>query len=386
MGKPIVAVLVLALLLFGAATSFVVVDEKSHAVITQFGKPVSVLSEAGLYLKLPVPFQRANLLDKRILITNTRETELLTADKKNVLVSTYISWKIADPVRYLAALRTRDFAENRLAALVQSELGSALGGRPFGTILGTSGNGASLAELEGSVERAVAGVTREDLGIEVVSLGVTRLIFPRQNLDSVFARMRAERARIARGFRSEGRAEAQKIAARAEKERARIIAEAEAKAAMLRGRGEAEAARIYAEAYEGHAEFYRFLRTLEAYKKVLNEKTTLVLPADSPFLEILTSRIPGAPAAPGRSGDSAAPADAATASPVARKPGPGNTAAPPEARNPAPASPADANSVSAKPVAANPAPGGRIADGPVRDPLERDSAPAPPPARRRVFR
>ncbi len=294
MAKPIVAVLVLALILFGAATSFVVVDEKVHAVITQFGKPVSVLSDAGLYLKLPVPFQRAQLLDKRILITNTRETELLTADKKNVLVSTYISWKIADPVRYLAALRRRDFAENRLAALVQSELGSALGDRPFDTILGTAGNGASLAELEGSVEGAVARVAREALGIEVVSLGVTRLIFPRQNLDSVFARMRAERARIARGYRSEGRAEAQKIAARAERERARIIAEAEAEAAMARGRGEAEAARIYAEAYEGHAEFYRFLRTLEAYRKVLNEKTTLVLPADSPFLEILISRIPGA--------------------------------------------------------------------------------------------
>ncbi len=294
MAKRIGGLLILALVLGAGATSFVVVDEKSHAVITQFGKPVSVLSQAGFYLKLPVPFQRANVLDKRILITNTRETELLTADKKNVLVSTYISWKIADPVRYLAALRRRDFAESRLAALVQSELGSALGDRPFGTILGTAGNGASLAELEGSVERAVSRVAREDLGIEVVSLGVTRLIFPPQNLDSVFARMRAERARIARGHRSEGRAEAQKIAARAERERARIIADAEAKAAMLRGRGEAEAARIYAEAYEGHAGFYRFLRTLEAYKKVLNEKTTLVLPADSPFLEILTSRVPGA--------------------------------------------------------------------------------------------
>ncbi len=298
MAKRIGGLIILALVLGAAATSFVVVDEKSHAVITQFGKPVSVLSEAGFYLKLPVPFQRANVLDKRILITNTRETELLTADKKNVLVSTYISWKIADPVRYLAALRNRDFAESRLAALVQSEIGSALGDRPFGTILGTAGDGASLAELEGSVERAVAGVAREDLGIEVVSLGVTRLIFPPQNLDSVFARMRAERARIARGHRSEGRAEAQKIAARAERERARIIADAEAKAAMLRGRGEAEAARIYAGAYEGHAEFYRFLRTLEAYKKVLNEKTTLVLPADSPFLEILTSKVPGARTAP----------------------------------------------------------------------------------------
>ncbi|MDE0033255.1 MAG: protease modulator HflC [Deltaproteobacteria bacterium] len=305
MAKRIASVLLLALAVVGAVTSFVVVDERSHAVITQFGRPVSVLSDAGFYLKLPVPFQRASLLDKSILITNTRETELLTADKKNVLVSTYISWKIADPVRYLAALRTREFAENRLAALVQSELGSALGDRPFGTILGAAGNGASLAELEGSVEEAVAKVAGEDLGIEVVSLGVTRLIFPQQNLDSVFARMRAERARIARGHRSEGRAEAQKIAARAERERARIIADAEAEAAMLRGRGEAEAARIYAGAYEGHGEFYRFLRTLEAYKKVLNEKTTLVLPADSPFLDLLTSRIPSAGAGPGRDGKAA---------------------------------------------------------------------------------
>ncbi len=302
MAKRIAAVLLLALVVVGVATSFVVVDERSHAVITQFGRPVSVLSDAGFYLKLPVPFQRASLLDKRILITNTRETELLTADKKNVLVSTYISWKIADPVRYLAALRNREFAENRLAALVQSELGSALGDRPFGTILGAGGSVASLAELEGSVEEAVAKVAGEDLGIEVVSLGVTRLIFPRQNLDSVFARMRAERARIARGHRSEGRAEAQKIAARAERERARIIADAEAEAAMLRGKGEAEAARIYAAAYEGHGEFYRFLRTLEAYKKVLNEKTTLVLPADSPFLDLLTSRIPSADAESRRAG------------------------------------------------------------------------------------
>ena len=306
MAKSITAVLILALVVVGAATSFVVVDERSHAVITQFGRPVSVLSEAGLYLKLPVPFQRANVLDKRILITNTRETELLTADKKNVLVSTYISWKIADPVRYLAALRSREFAENRLAALVQSELGSALGDRPFGTILGASSNGASLAGLEGSVQDAVARVARKDLGIEVVSLGVTRLIFPRQNLDSVFARMRAERARIARGHRSEGRAEAQKIAARAERERARIIADAEAEAATLRGRGEAEASRIYAGAYEGHGEFYRFVRTLEAYKKVLNEKTTLVLPADSPFLELLTSRVPSAGPGPPRDGTAAA--------------------------------------------------------------------------------
>jgi membrane protease subunit HflC len=105
--------------------------------------------------------------------------------------------------------------------------------------------------------------------------------------------MRAERERIAKGYRSEGKAEALKIRAEADRQRADILATAEAEAARLRGEGEAEAARIYAEAYGGHEDFYEFLRTLESYEKVLNGNTTLVLPADSPFLDLLLSRQPG---------------------------------------------------------------------------------------------
>ena len=102
--------------------------------------------------------------------------------------------------------------------------------------------------------------------------------------------MRAERSRIARGYRSEGKAEAEKIRAEADRERSDIVAAAEAEAARLRGEGEAEAARIYGDAYADHESFYRFLRTLESYERVLGDNTTLVLPADSPFLELLTSR------------------------------------------------------------------------------------------------
>ena len=285
----LVAVAVLAL----AATSVLVVEETEHAVITQFGKPVAVHSEAGLYWRLPTPIQRVTRLDKRILFTATPETELLTADKKNVLTSTYVSWRIADPVRYLTALRTREFAETRLAALIQSELGSALGAIPFERLVPAGGEGGGLVDLEGRVREASARVASEDFGIGILSLGVTRLSFPQQNLESVFARMRAERERIASGYRSEGKAEAQKIRAEADRERAEVVATAEGDAARLRGEGEAEAARIYAQAYEGHESFYRFLRTLESYGKVLDENTTLVLPADSPFLELLMSRGPG---------------------------------------------------------------------------------------------
>lgn len=281
-----------------AATSFVIVDETEHAVITQFGRPVAVISDAGLYYKLPAPIQRVTRFERRTLFTAPPSTELLTADKKNVVVETYVSWRIVDPLRYLTALRTREFAETRLTALVQSELGSALGDLPFTTLVpgdsreGSADGGvnAGLAALESSVHEACRSVAADDFGVEIVSLGVTRLNFPPQNLQSVFARMRAERSRIARGYRSEGKAEAEKIRAEADRERSDIVAAAEAEAARLRGEGEAEAARIYGDAYADHESFYRFLRTLESYERVLGDNTTLVLPADSPFLELLTSR------------------------------------------------------------------------------------------------
>jgi membrane protease subunit HflC len=290
--KTWLAILAGPIVVLLAATATVVVDETEHVVVTQFGRPVAIHSEAGLYLKAPAPFQRVTRFEKRVLFTQAEETELLTSDKKNVLVTMYLSWRIADPLRYLAALRTRDFAETRLRALVQSELGSALGALPFASLVSGDRSEEGLVDLEKRVRKASAKVASDDFGIELVSLGVTRLGFPSQNLQSVFARMRAERERIARGYRSEGRAEGQKIRAEADRKRTEILATAEAEAARLRGEGEAEAARIYARAYGGHERFYRFLRTLESYEKVLNENTTLVLPADSPFLELLFSRMP----------------------------------------------------------------------------------------------
>lgn len=288
--KTLIAVMgTLAVVAF-AATGFVVVDETEHVVVTQFGRPVAVHSQAGAYRKLPNPIQRVVRLDRRILYTPTPQVELLTADKKNVLVSTYLSWRIADPIRFLGALRVREAAEARLVALVQSELGSALGAVPFEELVPGEGEGEGVRRLETRVHETSRRVALEDFGIELASFGLTRLGFPNQNLQSVFARMRAERERIARGHRSEGEAEAQKLRAEADRQRAEILASAEAEAERLRGEGEAQAARIYAEAYRGHERFYRFLRTLESYERILDERTTLVLPADSPFLELLLSR------------------------------------------------------------------------------------------------
>jgi len=181
-------------------------------------------------------------------------------------------------------------SEARLAALVQSELGSTLGNLPFSSVVPAPTDGGGLEQVEGRVQKACHDAALRDFGIEVTSFGVTRLGYPAQNLQSVFARMRAERERIARGYRSEGKAAAQKIRAEADRERSTALANAEAEAQRLKGEGEAEAARVYADAYRGHEDFYRFIRTLESYEKVLKDNTTLVLPADSPFLELLLSK------------------------------------------------------------------------------------------------
>ncbi len=287
------AVLLVAL----ASTAFVVVDETEHAVITQFGRPIAVHSAAGLYAKLPAPIQRVTRIEKRIVLSEQQPTELLTADKKNVVLSTYVSWRIADPLAYLTSLRTREAAEARLAALVQSELGSTLGNLAFSSVVPAPTEGGGLEQVEEHVQQACHDAALRDFGIEVTSFGVTRLGYPAQNLQSVFARMRAERERIARGYRSEGKAAAQKIRAEADRERSTSLADADAEAARLRGQGEAEAARVYADAYRGHEAFFGFLRTLESYEKVLQENTTLVLPADSPFLALLLEKRPNGGAA-----------------------------------------------------------------------------------------
>lgn len=292
--KSILLLAVAAIGLVAALSALVVVDETEHVVITQFGRPVNVLSEAGLHGKLPAPIQRVTRIDKRILFSEQPSTELLTSDKKNVVVSTYLSWRIADPLRFLTSLRTREAAEARLAALVQSELGSTLGNAAFSDVVPAPTDGGGLEAVEARVQKACQDAAARDFGIDVVGFGVTRLGYPSQNLQSVFARMRAERERLARGHRSEGKAAAQKIRAEADRERATALANAEAEAQRLKGEGEAEAARVYAQAYRGHEEFYRFLRTLESYEKVLQENTTLVLPADSPFLDLLISRLPSA--------------------------------------------------------------------------------------------
>jgi len=281
--KSFAVVLALALLVAIAVGSAIVVDTTEYAVVTRFGRPVRTYTTPGLRFRIPFVDQIVRL-DARLLMTEPPAAEYLTLDKKNVVARTFLTWRLEDPLRYLQTVQLRDAAEARLAAVTSSEIGAAFGSVPFDALVSTEADKMRLGAIIDQVEQRVRDTAAREYGVKLVSLRVERLAFPQQNEASVFQRMRAERQRIAKQFRSEGEEQSLKIRAEADRERARILAEADRKASEIRGQAEAEAARIYADALAADPDFYRFVRTLEAYDKIIDKDTTVILPADSPLM------------------------------------------------------------------------------------------------------
>jgi membrane protease subunit HflC len=263
-----------------------VVDVQDTAVVTQFGNPIRTIKEPGLNFKIPF-MQRVNRFDNRILIYYPSEAEYLTRDKKNISVTSFIIWKIDDPLKFWQTVNTRDNAESRLAVSVSSALGTALGNNDFNALISLNKEEILIDDIVSQVQKISKKIAEDQYGIEILTVAIRRLMYPRQNLESVYKRMTAERQRIAKKYRSEGEEESLKIRARADKEAKIIISEAEKQADILKGEGEAEAIQIYSQAIQKEPDFYKFLRTLDAYRKILDENTTLVLPGDSELMQLL---------------------------------------------------------------------------------------------------
>jgi membrane protease subunit HflC len=272
--------------LIGAVfASFLTVDVTEYGVVSRFGRIVRILDQPGLYLKSPL--DRVIRLDRRLLRSQPARAEYLTADKKNVVVRSLATWRIADPQRFLETLRTRADAEERLADLILGEIGAVLGRYPFAALVSPGESRGRFATVVSDVAAAVAAAARPAFGIDVVDVDVRKLYLPEQNKQSVFERMKAERGRMAAQYRSEGERDAKALIAQADAERTRLMAEAYEQAQRIRAAGEAEAIRVYGDAFEQAPEFYRFQRTLEAYRKVLDATTTLFLPADAEVFRLL---------------------------------------------------------------------------------------------------
>lgn len=283
----LVAILALVLLL---PSTFYTVEETELGVVTRFGRVVRTSVEPGLHFKAPWPIDAVLRVDRRLLVFDHEPTEMLTRDKKNVLIDSFLAWKVADPVRFVETVRTRPEAEARLLDLLSAELGAAVGAEPITSFMSPNPEEVEIRKVAERARKRVEGVARESFGIEVVDLEINGFNFPSQNRKSVIERMRAERARIATGYRSEGEEEALKIEAAAEAEREEILARARAEAEKLRGAGEAEALEILAKAYREDPELYRFLRSLESYEKIVDENTVFFIESDSELMETLHGR------------------------------------------------------------------------------------------------
>ncbi len=275
--------LLIALLLFVDETSAVfVMDETEQAIVTQFGEVKEEIREPGLYFKTPFA-QTVHRMESRVLGNDTPHDDYLTLDKKKLVADPVVRWKIIDPKLFYITVQDEFRARRRLDDIVKSEMRDEISGHNFGDIIGNARE-PLMANVAGRVREKV-----KEFGIHIVDVRIKRADLPQGVQESVFARMRAERDREAKRYRSEGEEEAAKIRADTDKEVTILLAKAYAAGQKMRGEGDATSTQIYAEAYGQDPEFYAFTRSLEAYEKAISKQTEVVMSSGSEIFEYLHS-------------------------------------------------------------------------------------------------
>jgi membrane protease subunit HflC len=284
--RILIGVIVVVVAVFVALNAVFVLEMTEQAIVTQLGEFKRTELEPGMHLKIPF-LQQTHRFDKRVLASDATPAEYLTLDKKRLVVDSYTRWRIVDPLTFFMSVRNEAAARNRLDGMVNSELRTHIASRNFHDIIG--GDRESI--MEDVAEKA--GEIVRPYGIQLIDVRIKRADLPREVQSSVFARMGAERQRIAKKYRAEGEEQALVIRANADKEATIIMAEAHKTEQELMGEGDASAIQVYAAAYQKDPEFYYFQRSLDAYARILEKKTTLLLDSRSPlfrYLETPTAR------------------------------------------------------------------------------------------------
>jgi membrane protease subunit HflC len=283
-----------ALAALAAWSSLVVIDATEFGVFTRFGRVARVATAPGLTLKWPAPFERVVRVDRRLLVFMPAAAEYLSEDRKNLVVHTLVTWRTADPVRFLATAADRARAQERLGDIVLAAVGNVIGSHPSSAVISVDGKTSRFADVMRRILDEARPRILADYGIDLVDVRLRQLTLPEQNRANVFARMQAERGKMAMKFRSEGERELKKLVAAADRQKTRILAEAYREAERLKAEGDAQAMQIYADAFGRGPQFYKFTRTLNAYEKILDGNTTIFLPADAEVFRILDGRAAGA--------------------------------------------------------------------------------------------
>jgi membrane protease subunit HflC len=256
-----------------------VVDQTQRAILLQLGKPVGESDYGpGLHFKLPF-VQNVILFDARVLEYDAPAAEIITQDKKNMVVDNYSRWKIEDPLKFYRTVRNIPGGLARIDDIVYSQMREALGRYTMTEIIAIERSNIMDQVAEKS------NLQLSEFGIHVTDVRIKRTDLPKENQMAIYGRMKAERERQAKQYRSEGREEAAKITTMADRQRTIMLAEAKRTAEAARGEGEAEATRIYAQALAQDPEFYEFVRTMDAYKKTMKDDTRFVLTPESEFFK-----------------------------------------------------------------------------------------------------
>ncbi len=257
-----------------------IVDQREMALVLQFGKPQRVIKEAGLHFKMP--WQSVTHFDRRLLVQDAPPNEVITKDKKTILVDAYTRWRIVNPLKVYQVARTENGVAARMEDVIRSKIRDVLGKHTLLEIVSGGEDATLRAKLMHDItQKADANV--RDLGIRVADVRIKRADLPQENSDAVFERMKAERQRIAKQYRSEGEEAAREIRAQADKERKILVADAYKQSEIIRGKADAKAAMIYARAYGKDKSFYAFVRSLQAYRDSVRPGDRLVITPDSEF-------------------------------------------------------------------------------------------------------
>ncbi|MFJ1302387.1 protease modulator HflC [Pseudomonadota bacterium AL_CKDN230030165-1A_HGKHYDSX7] len=268
-----------------------VVRERDYALVFSLGEVRTVINEPGLYFKAPPPFQNVVTLDKRILTIESSDAERIqTSEKKNLMIDSYVKWRIADPRLYYVTFGGNErAAQERLQAQIRDALNASVNVRTVKDVVSAERDKVMAEILTNVAKRA------EPLGVQVVDVRLRRIEFAPEISESVYRRMEAERTRVANELRSIGAAESEKIRAEADRQREVIVAQAYARAQIVMGEGDAQAGGIYAEAFGRNPEFYSFYKSLEGYRAAFSKTgDVLVVDPSSDFFQFFKDPTPAA--------------------------------------------------------------------------------------------
>ena len=290
--RNIVIVVLVLVALIGAVSALVVTRENEYTIVRQFGRVVSIRDTAGLSFKIPF-LQDVQTLPNTVLLYDLPVSDVITKDKKTMVADSFVLWRISDPQKFIQTLNSSvSNAESRLSTLVYNAMNNTISGMNQSEVI--SGRDGELAS---AIKAGVTGL--DQYGIELIAVETKRLDLPDDNKEAVYQRMISERNNIAAQYTASGESEAQKIRSETDKEVEIMLSEAKAQAEVLQAEGEAEYMRILSDAYSDpdKAEFYNFVRSLDAAKASLtNEENVLILGPESPLAQIFNSLEEPAPA------------------------------------------------------------------------------------------